>query len=108
MRDSWEFHAGRAPISAFTWNSSRDGQLLVLARFDAHPVPSYCRVDLTAVVCDAVADVRVVEPGRRIKVDPGTRPAQVDGDRMQLAMMISNLLANVRVHAGAAAEVGRT
>lgn len=81
------------------------GQLLVLARFDAHLAPSHCRVDLTALVCEAAADARAVEPGRRITLDLGARPAQVDGDSMQLAMMTSNLFANVRLHAGPAAQV---
>jgi two-component system OmpR family sensor kinase len=81
------------------------GQLLALARFDAQPASARCRLDLVTLVCDAAADARAVEPHRRITVCGGDRAAYVDGDRAQLAMMISNLFANVRVHAGAAAEV---
>lgn len=81
------------------------GQLLTLARLDAQAPSARCRIDLAALVSDAVTDARAVEPGRRIAVHAGEGPAWVDGDGGQLTTMISNVLANVRVHAGRSAEV---
>jgi two-component system, OmpR family, sensor kinase len=80
-------------------------QLLTLARFDAQRTPDRRRLDLTALVHEVVTDARAVEPERRIMLRGCQRPAWVDGDRAQLAMLISNLLANVRIHAGSAAQV---
>jgi two-component system OmpR family sensor kinase len=80
-------------------------ELLTLARFDAYPAPTHRRIDLAAIVHEAATDAQAVEPGRRIAACTGERPAWVDGDSAQIAMMISNLLANVRVHAGPSAQV---
>jgi two-component system, OmpR family, sensor kinase len=76
-----------------------------MARFDAAPASARCRLDLARLVREAAGDARAVEPVRRITVYAGEGPAWVEGDGAQLAMVISNLFANVRVHAGAAAEV---
>jgi len=81
-------------------------QLLCLARSDAAVAPERVRVDLAAVLDDAVADARAVEPARQIAVD--AEPAPVDGDPAQLQMVIGNLLANVRVHGGPEARVTAT
>jgi two-component system, OmpR family, sensor kinase len=81
------------------------GQLLTLARFDEQVAPARRPVDLSAVVCEAVADARAVEPRRPISIHTGAAPVWVDGDPTQLIMMTSNLLANVRMHAGPAADV---
>jgi two-component system, OmpR family, sensor kinase len=80
-------------------------QLLTLARFDVAPASARCRLDLARLVREAAGDARAVEPMRRITLHAGEGPAWVEGDRAQLAMVITNLFANVRVHAGAAAEV---
>ncbi|GGL13847.1 hypothetical protein GCM10012284_55760 [Mangrovihabitans endophyticus] len=71
--------------------------LLYLARLDAGPAPRTTRVDLAALIRDAVADARAVEPDRPIGTDlPASRT--VDGDPDALRQVLANLLGNVRSH----------
>ncbi len=72
--------------------------LLLLARLDQGRPLEREPVELVALVDDAVADARAVEPNRPISfVDPG-RPVVVSGDDMRLHQVVANLLANARVH----------
>jgi two-component system OmpR family sensor kinase len=72
--------------------------LLLLARLDQGRPLEREPVELVALVDDAVADARAVEPDRPIRfVAPG-RPVVVSGDDMRLHQVVANLLANTRVH----------
>jgi two-component system OmpR family sensor kinase len=71
--------------------------LVLLARLDQGRPLEAIPVDLAAVVEDAVADARAVEPGRTVEVAGVTR-AMVTGDRSRLRQVVDNLLANVREH----------
>ncbi len=71
--------------------------LLLLARLDeGRPLASE-RVNLIAVLDDAVDAARAVGPDWPITLDAPT-PAQVVGDPMALRQVMDNLLANVRTH----------
>lgn len=84
--------------------------LLLLARLDTVPETAPAgqrrRVELAAVAREAVAAVRVVDPGRplTLRADEGV---VVYGDAEQLRRVVDNLLANVRSHtpAGTPAHV---
>ena len=71
--------------------------LVLLARVDQGRPLEARPVDLAAVVEEAVADARAVEPGRTVEVAGVTR-APVTGDRARLRQVVDNLLANVREH----------
>jgi two-component system OmpR family sensor kinase len=71
--------------------------LLYLARLDADPPPRAERLDLAAVVRDAVTDARAVEPDRPLEVRVPDR-CDVTGDPGALHQAVANLLANVRAH----------
>ena len=81
--------------------------LLLLARLDQGRPLRRDPVDLSALVEDAVADARALEPGRPIlaSVAPGVR---IVGDEDRLRQVVGNLLANVRVHTPPDAEVAVT
>jgi two-component system OmpR family sensor kinase len=71
--------------------------LLLLARLDQGRPLRREPVDLSAVVADAVADARAVEPSRRIASEVAER-ITVTGDEDRLRQVVGNLFANVRVH----------
>jgi two-component system OmpR family sensor kinase len=71
--------------------------LVLLARLDQGRPIEARPVDLAAVVEEAVADARAVEPSRTVEVAGVTR-ALVTGDRARLRQVVDNLLANVREH----------
>jgi two-component system OmpR family sensor kinase len=71
--------------------------LLLLARLDQGRPLRHDRVDLSAVVTDAVADARALEPGRPIAAELAAG-VTVTGDEDRLRQVVGNLLANVRVH----------
>ncbi|MFJ4717327.1 ATP-binding protein [Streptomyces sp. NPDC088785] len=91
--------------------------LLLLARLDSAPARGRSTVDLPAIVRDAVAAARAVDPHGPVSFDtedpaartPATGPAAttVHGDAEQLRRVVDNLLANVRNHTppGTAARV---
>jgi len=71
--------------------------LLSLARMDQNLPLELAPVELGELVAQAVADARVVDDSRPIKVeDPGG--LMVLGDRNRLMQVLANLLANVRTH----------
>jgi two-component system, OmpR family, sensor kinase len=71
--------------------------LVLLARHDQGRPLEVAPVDLAAVVEEAVADSRAVEPAKTLEVTEVTR-ALVIGDRARLRQVVDNLLANVREH----------
>jgi two-component system OmpR family sensor kinase len=77
--------------------------LLLLARLDEGRPLERKRVDLAAVVGEAVDAARVVEPGRPIELS--AEPATVTGDEARLRQVLDNLLANARAHTPAGTPV---
>ena len=71
--------------------------LLTLARLDEVPDTPHTRLDLAALVRDAVDDGRAAAPGRKIGIEVDG-PAPVLGDRDQLRQVLGNLLRNAFVH----------
>ena len=71
--------------------------LLLLARLDQGRPLRRDLVDLSAIVVDAVADTRAVEPRRPIHAAV-VEGIEVAGDDDRLRQVVGNLLANVRVH----------
>ena len=71
--------------------------MLTLARMDQRRNVERQPVDLAAVVFDAVGDFRVVDERRPVDVTFGASP-WVLGDPHELMQVITNLLANARVH----------
>jgi two-component system OmpR family sensor kinase len=71
--------------------------LLLLARLDQGRPLERAPTDLTAIVLDACADARVVDPARTVtaRVDG---PVQVIGDDLRLRQVLANLVRNALVH----------
>ncbi len=79
-------------------------ELLELARLDRTSSLDLDEADLSAVVRDAIADARAVEPGRPVQADaPAGLIAAVDEARIR--QVLANLLANVREHTPARTPV---
>ncbi len=72
-------------------------EMLLLARIDQGRPLEAEPVDLAHLVSDAVADARAVEPDRPISLE-GPEHLSVVGDEGRLQQVVSNLLANPRVH----------
>ncbi|GAA2480805.1 sensor histidine kinase [Winogradskya humida] len=80
--------------------------LLYLARLDAGPQSHRVPVDLAALVRDAAADARAVEPDRPLTVSVPAA-CMITADPDGLRQVLANLLSNVRAHTppGTAASV---
>ena len=78
--------------------------LLLLARLDQGRPIRREPVDLSRIAEDAAHDLRAIDPGRPVTgaIAPGITVA---GDDDRLRQVIGNLVANVRVHAGAGTPV---
>jgi len=72
--------------------------LLVLARLDQGRPLEQNPVELTAMVTDAVMDLRAVDPGRPVQLVVPDTPLVVQGDEGRLRQIVANLLTNARVH----------
>lgn len=70
--------------------------LLLLAHLDEGRPLEQAAVELDRIVADAVADFRAVAPDRPVNLDVVT--AGVRGDESRLRQVVSNLLANTRMH----------
>jgi two-component system, OmpR family, sensor kinase len=57
-------------------------------------------VDLSRVAVDAVSDAHVAGPDHQWELDLPEEPVMVSGDAARLHQVVSNLLANARVHTG--------
>jgi len=79
--------------------------LLLLARLDQGRPLEREPVELVALVDDAVADARAVEPDRPIAFESPGRPVVVSGDDVRLHQVVANLLSNARVHTPEATPV---
>ncbi|SDT47492.1 sensor histidine kinase [Actinoplanes derwentensis] len=72
-------------------------ELLYLARLESDPPPRRGPVDLAALIRDAVADARAIEPDRPLDVTV-TGPVTVTGDESTLRQVLANLLGNILAH----------
>ena len=79
--------------------------LLLLARLDSgRPLESE-PVDLSRLAVDAVSDAHVAGPEQQWELDLPEEPVIVTGDAARLHQVLTNLLANARVHTGAGTVV---
>lgn len=72
--------------------------LLLLARLDSDPKVESHRVDLTRLVVDALSDAHAAAPEHEWILDVPEKPVEVLGDEARLFQVVTNLLANARVH----------
>ena len=71
--------------------------LLLLARVDRTRPLEVAPVDISAIVQDAAADARALDPDRRVEVTvPG--PVMIDGDEDRLRQAVTNLVSNAIAH----------
>ena len=84
--------------------------MLLLARLDSGRPLARAEVDLTRLLLEAVADVRVVAPEHRWRLDLPEEPITVTGDAQRLHQVVTNLLNNARTHTppGTTVTVGAT
>ncbi len=78
--------------------------LLLLARLDEGRALDREPVDLTQLAADAVADARILEPGRDITLAQGDSIV-VLGDESRLRQVFTNLVVNALRHGGGQARV---
>jgi two-component system OmpR family sensor kinase len=79
--------------------------LLLLARLDSGRPLERESVDLSRVAVDAVSDAHVAGPDHQWELDLPEEPVMVAGDAARLHQVMTNLLANARVHTGAGTVV---
>ena len=84
--------------------------LLLLARLDEGRALESEAVDVRALVRDAVNDARVAAPGHEwiVELPEDDAVTVVTGDASRLFQVVSNLLANARVHTPAGTRVTTT
>jgi two-component system, OmpR family, sensor kinase len=74
--------------------------LLLLARLDSGRPLDREPVDLSRVAVDAVSDAHVAGPDHKWELDLPAEPVVVVGDAARLHQVVTNLLANARIHTG--------
>ncbi|HUH70424.1 MAG TPA: HAMP domain-containing sensor histidine kinase [Mycobacterium sp.] len=79
--------------------------LLLLARLDSGRPLEREPVDLSQLAVDAVSDAHVAGPDHQWELDLPEEPVVVTGDAARLHQVLTNLLANARVHTGAGTVV---
>lgn len=79
--------------------------LLLLARLDSGRPLEREPVDLSRLAVDAVSDAHVAGPDHQWELDLPEEPVVVSGDAARLHQVLTNLLANARVHTGAGTVV---
>ncbi|HEU0190436.1 MAG TPA: HAMP domain-containing sensor histidine kinase [Mycobacterium sp.] len=79
--------------------------LLLLARLDSGRPLEREPVDLSRLAVDAVSDAHVAGPDHQWRLDLPDEPVTVIGDAARLHQVLTNLLANARVHTGAGTVV---
>ncbi|OBK47379.1 cell wall metabolism sensor histidine kinase WalK [Mycobacterium sp. 1081908.1] len=72
--------------------------LLLLARLDSGRPLERQAVDLSRLAVDAVSDAHVAGPEHQWELDLPEEPVVVTGDAARLQQVLTNLLANARVH----------
>jgi two-component system OmpR family sensor kinase len=79
--------------------------LLLLARLDSGRPLEREPVDLSRLAVDAVSDAHVAGPDHQWELDLPEEPVVITGDAARLHQVLTNLLANARVHTGAGTVV---
>jgi two-component system, OmpR family, sensor kinase len=79
--------------------------LLLLARLDSGRPLEREPVDLSRVAVDAVSDAHVAGPDHQWELDLPEEPVVVVGDAARLHQVLTNLLANARIHTAAGTVV---
>ncbi|WP_204080291.1 sensor histidine kinase [Mycobacterium riyadhense] len=79
--------------------------LLLLARLDSGRPLEREPVDLSRLAVDAVSDAHVAGPDHQWELDLPAEPVVVPGDAARLHQVVTNLLANARIHTGAGTVV---
>jgi two-component system OmpR family sensor kinase len=79
--------------------------LLLLARLDSGRPLERESVDLSRLAVDAVSDAHVAGPDHQWELDLPEEPVVVTGDAARLHQVLTNLLANARVHTAAGTVV---
>jgi two-component system OmpR family sensor kinase len=79
--------------------------LLLLARLDSGRPLEREAVDLSRLAVDAVSDAHVAGPDHQWELDLPEEPVVVTGDAARLHQVLTNLLANARVHTAAGTVV---
>jgi len=79
--------------------------LLLLARLDSGRPLEREAADLSRVAVDAVSDAHVAGPDHQWELDLPEEPVLVCGDAARLHQVVTNLLANARVHTAAGTVV---
>jgi two-component system OmpR family sensor kinase len=79
--------------------------LLLLARLDSGRSLEHEPVDLSRLAVDAVSDAHVGGPAHQWCLELPEEPVMVPGDAARLHQVLTNLLANARVHTGAGTVV---
>jgi two-component system, OmpR family, sensor kinase len=79
--------------------------LLLLARLDSGRPLEREPVDLSSLAVDAVSDAHVAGPDQQWELDLPDEPVVVTGDAARLHQVLTNLLANARIHTGAGTVV---
>lgn len=79
--------------------------LLLLARLDSGRPLERDQVDLSRLAVDAVSDAHVAGPDHQWELDLPEEPVVVVGDAARLHQVLTNLLANARIHTGAGTVV---
>ena len=74
--------------------------LLLLARLDSGRPLEREPVDLSRMAVDAVNDAHVAGPDHQWELDLPAEPVVVAGDAARLQQVMTNLLANARIHTG--------
>jgi two-component system, OmpR family, sensor kinase len=74
--------------------------LLLLARLDSGRPLEREPVDLSRLAVDAVSDAHVAGPDHQWELDLPEEPVVITGDAPRLHQVVTNLLANARIHTG--------
>ncbi|TDO14182.1 two-component system sensor histidine kinase TrcS [Mycobacterium sp. BK086] len=72
--------------------------MLLLSRLDEGQGLELERLDLCALVADAVNDIAVTAPDHRFLAELPADPVWIQGDRARLHQAVGNLLTNARIH----------
>jgi len=78
--------------------SSLVEDLLLLARLDAGRELEREPVDLSRLAVEVVGDARLLAPDHQWVLDVGDEPVEVAGDERSLRQVVTNLVANARLH----------
>ena len=81
------------------------GDMLLLSQLDEGHGLTFERLDVCALVTDAVNDVAVTALGHRFVADMPEDAVWIRGDRARLHQVVGNLLANAAIHTSAGVTV---